>query len=60
VVYTVGAVGTTWQAARQWRPLLSGSSAQGERELAWKLGFFLLTPVGVLAHELAHLLTARQ
>jgi len=59
LVYAVVALRTLWQLAREWRLLMDATYTSGDRKLAWNLGFFLLTPVGVLGHELGHLVAAR-
>jgi len=58
LVYAGLALRALWQLAHKWRALLDDTYTQRDSRLAWNLGFYLLTPCGVLAHELAHLAVA--
>jgi hypothetical protein len=59
LVYTGLAIRTLWRLAHRWRALLDEAYTHDDAALAGDLGFFVLTPFGVLAHELAHLVTAQ-
>jgi hypothetical protein len=48
-----------WQLAHRWRALLDQNYTTEDSRLAWDLGFFILTPFGVLAHEAAHFAVAQ-
>jgi hypothetical protein len=58
LVYLAVAVYTLWQLPSRWRALLDAEYTDEDRNLASRIGFLLLTPVGVLIHELAHMLAA--
>ncbi len=57
-VYLLGAGFTVYQLSKHWRELwLPGLSVQG-RNMGAGIAFFLLVPLGVLLHELGHMLAA--
>ena len=47
-----------WQLTSRWRSLVDDTYTDDDRNLANRIGFLLLTPLGVLIHELAHMLFA--
>jgi hypothetical protein len=55
-VYAIGAGVTLYQLARSWREFFGGRLTQRAAQIAGGVAFFLLVPVGVLLHELAHML----
>jgi hypothetical protein len=59
LIYAGLALRCLWQVAHQWRLLLDPDYTHQDARLAWDLGFYVLTPFGVLIHELAHLVTAQ-
>lgn len=60
LLYAAVAAYTLWQLAGRWRSLVDAEYTDDDRNLAGRVGFLLLTPIGVLAHELAHLIAARE
>lgn len=58
LVYAVVALYTLWQLPRRWRALTDPDYTAEDRNLANRIGFLLLTPLGVLAHEAAHYVAA--
>lgn len=58
LVYVLAALYTLWQLPRQWRSLTDAEYTADDRSLAGRIGFLLLTPLGVLIHEAAHMLLA--
>jgi len=58
LIYLAVAVYTLWQLPKQWRALLDADYTFDDRNLAGRTGFLLLTPLGVLIHELAHMAAA--
>lgn len=55
LLYLGVALYTLWQLPGRWRALTDSVYTEDDRNLANRLGFLLLTPVGVLLHELAHM-----
>ena len=49
----IGAV-TLYRLVRNWHSFFSKSLIYYDRELVWPVALFVLGPIGVLAHELAH------
>jgi hypothetical protein len=58
LLYVLAAVYTLWQLKSRWRALVDADYTSDDRSLAGRIGFLLLTPVGVLIHELSHLTAA--
>jgi hypothetical protein len=58
LLYLAVAVYTLWQLPGRWRSLVDDTYTDEDRNLASRLGFLLLTPLGVLIHELAHMVAA--
>ena len=58
LVYAVVALYTLWQLPGRWRALVDADYTPDDRNLANRVGFLLLTPLGVLAHEAAHYVAA--
>jgi hypothetical protein len=58
LLYLAVAAYTLWQLPGRWRSLTDATYTDDDRNLASRIGFLLLTPVGVLIHELAHMLFA--
>ena len=58
LLYAVVALYTLWQLPGRWRALTDADYTADDRNLANRVGFLLLTPLGVLAHEAAHYLAA--
>lgn len=60
LVYAAMAAYTVWQLVRpgRWRALWDATYTDDDRNMANRMGLLLLTPVGVLTHELAHLVAA--
>ncbi|MCC6175234.1 MAG: hypothetical protein IT305_08040 [Chloroflexi bacterium] len=58
LVYLLAAAYTLIQLPRRWRSLTDMAYTADDRNLANRIGFLLLTPLGVLAHEVAHWLVA--
>jgi hypothetical protein len=58
VLYVAVAVYTLWQLPGRWRTLADDTYTDEDRNLANRIGFLLLTPLGVLIHELAHMAAA--
>jgi len=54
LLYAAVALYTLWQLPGRWRALFDADYTADDRNLANRMGFLLLTPLGVLAHELAH------
>ena len=54
LLYAAVALYTLWQLPRRWRALTDADYTADDRKLANRIGFLLLTPLGVLAHEAAH------
>ena len=53
LLYIVAAAYTLWQLRSRWRPLIDAEYTPDDRNLAGRIGFLLLTPLGVLIHELS-------
>ena len=58
LLYLGVALFTLWQLTSRWRSLVDDTYTDDDRNLASRIGFLLLTPLGVLIHELAHMLFA--
>lgn len=58
VFYLFGAGYTVYEMAKGWRRLRTGQLTPFNRRLSSSIAFFLLVPVGVLLHELGHILAA--
>jgi hypothetical protein len=58
VLYVAVALYTLWQLPGRWRALVDDTYTEEDRNLASRIGFLLLTPLGVLIHELAHMAAA--
>ena len=58
LLYLAVAVYTLWQLPSRWRALTDETYTDEDRNLASRIGFLLLTPLGVLIHELAHMAAA--
>jgi len=58
LLYLVAAVYTVWQLPSHWRALTDEEYTTEDRNLANRIGFLLLTPIGVLLHELSHMTAA--
>ena len=58
LLYLGVALFTLWQLTSRWRSLIDDTYTDDDRNLASRIGFLLLTPLGVLIHELAHMLFA--
>jgi hypothetical protein len=58
VLYAAVALYTLWQLPGRWRALVDDTYTEEDRNLASRIGFLLLTPLGVLIHELAHMVAA--
>src|SRR5688500_18872489 len=58
LLYLAVAVYTLWQLPGRWRSLTDDTYTDEDRNLANRIGFLLLTPIGVLIHELAHMAAA--
>ncbi|MDP8921420.1 MAG: hypothetical protein M3O34_00875 [Chloroflexota bacterium] len=58
LLYTAVALYTLWQLPGRWRALTDAHYTADDRNLATRIGFLLLTPLGVLAHEAAHYVAA--
>jgi hypothetical protein len=57
-VYLIGAGYTIYLLSRAWKPFWGPRVGASARQLAAMIAFFLLLPVGVLLHELGHMLAA--
>jgi hypothetical protein len=58
IVYMfVGAL-TVYQLVKSWREFRAGAMTPRNRQLAGGVAFFLLVPIGVLLHELGHMVAA--
>ena len=57
-VYGLAALFTAWELVRRWRDLVARRLQHSDYALSMRVGFLLLTPFGVLAHEAAHYLVA--
>lgn len=57
-LYLLGAGYTIYQLSRNWRGFWADKLSPGSYQLAVSVAFFLLVPVGVLLHELGHILAA--
>ncbi|MGE3270555.1 MAG: hypothetical protein AB7P40_17505 [Chloroflexota bacterium] len=55
LLYLGVALVTLWQLPGRWRSFTDTTYTDDDRNLASRVGFLLLTPVGVLIHELAHM-----
>jgi len=55
LLYALAALYTLWQLPGRWRSLTDSTYTADDRNLASRLGFLLLTPLGVLLHELGHM-----
>lgn len=58
LLYLAIALYTLWQIPGRWRSLLDDTYTADDHNLASRIGFLLLTPLGVLVHELAHMAAA--
>jgi hypothetical protein len=58
LLYLAVALYTLWQLPSRWRALVDDTYTEADRNLASRIGFLLLTPLGVLIHELAHMAAA--
>jgi hypothetical protein len=58
LIYLAVALYTLWQLPSRWRSLVDDTYTDDDRNLASRIGFLLLTPLGVLIHELAHMVAA--
>jgi len=58
LIYLAVAVYTLWQLPGRWRSLTDSTYTAEDRNLAGRIGFLLLTPLGVLLHELGHMTAA--
>jgi hypothetical protein len=58
LLYLVAAVYTLWQLPSRWRGLTDEAYTADDRNLGNRVGFLLLTPIGVLIHELSHMAAA--
>ena len=58
LLYAAVALYTLWQLPGRWRALVDDTYTEEDRNLASRIGFLLLTPLGVLIHELAHMAAA--
>jgi hypothetical protein len=58
LLYLAVAAYTLWQLPGRWRSLTDDTYTDDDRNLAGRIGFLLLTPLGVLVHELAHMVAA--
>ena len=58
LLYIAVALYTLWQLPGRWRALVDDTYTDEDRNLASRIGFLLLTPLGVLLHELAHMAAA--
>ena len=58
LLYIAVAAYTLWQLPGRWRALVDDTYTEEDRNLASRIGFLLLTPLGVLIHELAHMAAA--
>lgn len=55
LLYVLAALYTLWQLPGRWRSLTDETYTADDRNLAGRIGFLLLTPIGVLLHELGHM-----
>lgn len=58
VIYLLAGAFTLYQLVTSWREFWSGDLSQRNQQLAGAVAFFLLVPVGVLLHELGHMVAA--
>src|SRR5215212_4049083 len=58
LLYLAMALYTAWQLPGRWRALIDDTYTDEDRNLAGRIGFLLLTPIGVLIHELSHMAAA--
>jgi hypothetical protein len=58
LLYLTVALYTLWQLPGRWRSLTDETYTDEDRNLANRVGFLMLTPLGVLIHELAHMAAA--
>src|SRR5688572_22738686 len=58
IIYLAVAAYTLWQLPSRWRALVDDTYTDEDRNLANRIGFLLLTPIGVLIHELSHMAAA--
>ncbi|MDQ3707344.1 MAG: hypothetical protein M3437_19385 [Chloroflexota bacterium] len=58
-IYLLGAAYTIYLLSRGWKQLWSPRAGASTRQLAAMIAFFLLVPVGVLLHELGHMVVAQ-
>lgn len=58
LLYLAVALYTLWQLPSRWRALTDATYTPDDQNLAHRIGFLLLTPLGVLVHELAHMTAA--
>ena len=57
-IYLIGAGYAIYQLYKGWKPFWSTRPPASVRQLAAMVAFFLLVPVGVLLHELGHIVAA--
>lgn len=57
-LYLFGAGFAVYTLSRNWKPFWSGKPTATSRQVAGATAFFLLVPVGVLLHELGHMVAA--
>jgi hypothetical protein len=60
LIYGIGALTVLLRLSRGWRSFRDDRITPEDRRLAWAVAFFLLLPIGVLLHELAHALATWQ
>src|SRR3954469_24296328 len=58
LIYAAVALYTLWQLPGRWRSLTDSTYTSDDHNLASRIGFLLLTPLGVLLHELGHMTAA--
>ena len=58
MLYLLGTGYTVYQLSKHWRELRASTLTPATRQLAVMIAFFLLVPLGVLLHELGHMLAA--
>jgi hypothetical protein len=57
-IYLLGAGYTVYMLSRSWKHMWGPRAGASTRQVAAMVAFFLLVPVGVLLHELGHVLAA--
>ena len=58
IVFGLALLGTLFMIARRWRAFWDADFTVEDRRLATQAGFFVVTPIVVLIHELGHILGA--